>query len=76
MLVGNRIILRPFRRTDLDGLYDLVADVREIGKLWPLGCISKSRWFKRFDETSWWSDDFKILLITDREGRRLGQVNV
>lgn len=76
MLVGNRIILRPFRRTDLDGLYDLVADVREIGELWPLGCISESRWFKRFDETSWWSDDFKVFLISDREGRRLGQVNV
>lgn len=76
MLVGNRVILRPFRRTDLDGLYDLAADVREIGEFWPLGCISEARWFKRFDETSWWSDEFKLFLITDHEGRRLGQINL
>ena len=76
MLVGNRVVLRPFRRTDLDGLYDLVADIREIGDFWPLGCISEPRWFKQFDETSWWSNDFKLFLITDRESRRLGQINV
>ena len=76
MLVGNRIILRPFRRTDLEGLYDLVADVREIGEFWPLGCISEPRWLKRFEETGWWSDEFKLFLITDREGRPLGQVNI
>ena len=31
MLVDRRVILRPFRRTDLESLYDLVADGREIG---------------------------------------------
>lgn len=61
MLVGNRVILRPFRRSDPDGLYDLVPDVREIGEFWPLGFISEARWLKRFDETSWWSDEFKLL---------------
>jgi len=76
MLVGRCVILRPFRRDDLDGLYDLVADVREIGEFWPLGCISEPRWLKQFDETGWWSDEFKILLITDREGRRLGHINI
>ena len=76
MLIGNRVILRPFRRTDLEGLYDLVADVREIGEFWPLGCISEPRWFKQFEETNWWSNDFKILLITDRDDRRLGQINI
>ncbi len=76
MLVGHRVILRPFRRSDLEGLYDLVADVREIGEFWPLGCVSEPRWLKRFEETSWWSDEFKLFLVTDLEGRRLGQVNV
>ena len=76
MLVGHRVILRPFRRSDLDGLYDLSADVRVKGEFWPLGCISEPRWFKQFDETSWWSDDFKLFLITDRDGRRLGQINI
>jgi len=76
MLVGHRVILRPFRRSDLDGLYDLTSDVREIGEFWPLGCISEPRWLKQFDETSWWTDEFKLFLITDLGGRRLGQVNV
>jgi len=76
MLVGHQVILRPFRRSDLDGLYDLSADVRVKGEFWPLGCISEPRWFKQFDETSWWSDDFKLFLVTDRDGRRLGQINI
>ena len=76
MLVGHRVILRPFRRTDLNGLYDLVADVREIGEFWPLGCVSEPRWLKQFEETNWWSAEFKLLLITDRDGRRLGQINI
>jgi len=76
MLVGHRVILRPFRRSDLDGLYDLAADVREIGEFWPLGCISEPQWFKRFDETGWWTDEYKLFLIADRDGRRVGQINV
>ena len=72
MLVGHQVVLRPFRSSDLDGLYDLVADVREKGEFWPLGCISEPRWFKQFEETHWWSDDFKLFLITDRDGRYRG----
>jgi len=76
MLVGKNVILRPFRRADLDGLYDLVSDVREIGEFWPLRCISEPRWLKQFEENHWWCDEFKIFLITDRAGRRLGQINI
>ena len=76
MLVGQQVILRPFRKSDLDGLYDLVADVREKGPFWPLGCISEPRWFKQFEENGWWSNEFKILLITDLDGRRLGHINI
>jgi ribosomal-protein-alanine N-acetyltransferase len=76
MLVGRRVILRPFRESDLDGLYELVADVREAGAFWPLGCISEARWIKRFQEDGWWTNEFKVFLITDRDGRRLGHVNV
>ena len=37
MLVGHKVILRTFRKADLEGLYDLAADTREIGPYWPLG---------------------------------------
>jgi len=76
MLVGRRVILRPFRRSDLDGLYELSADVRKKGEHWPLGCVSEPRWFAQFEESKWWTDEFKLFLVTDRAGRRLGQVNV
>lgn len=75
MLVGKHVVLRPFRRSDLEGLYDLVADVRQTGEFWPLGCVSEPRWFKQFDENGWWTDEFKVFLIADRDGRRLGQIN-
>jgi len=76
MLVGRQVVLRPFRRSDLEGLYDLVADVREVGEFWPLGCVSEARWLEKFDETSWWSEEFKLFLVTDLDDRRLGQVNI
>jgi len=76
MLVGENVILRPFRRPDLDGLYELVSDVRDIGEFWPLGCISEPRWFKQFEENHWWTEEFKILLITTLDGRRLGAINI
>ena len=76
MLIGHRVILRPFRRADLEGLYDLVSDVREIGEFWPLGCISEPRWLAQFDENHWWTDEFRVFLITDCEDRGLGQINI
>jgi hypothetical protein len=31
MLVGTNVVVRTAREADLDGLYDLIADVRTIG---------------------------------------------
>lgn len=75
MLTGQRIILRTVRKDDLDGLYDLIADVRTIGDQWPLRIGSESEWIKQFHDNGWWTDDFGRLLLTDRVGRRLGYVN-
>lgn len=75
MLTGHHVILRTVREADLDGLYDLIADVRTIGDHWPLQIGSESEWIKRFHENGWWTDDFGRLLLTDREGRRLGYLN-
>lgn len=75
MLTGQRVILRTARQSDLEGLYDLIADVRTIGDHWPLRVGSEPQWLKQFDETGWWKDDFGRMLLTDREGRILGYVN-
>ena len=75
MLVGHRVILRTARKPDLEGLYDLIADVRTIGDHWPLRVGSESQWLKQFEETGWWKDDFGRMLLTDRDGRVLGYLN-
>jgi ribosomal-protein-alanine N-acetyltransferase len=76
MLVGRDVILRPFRESDLPGLYELASDIRDAGEFWPLGCISEPRWLKRFQENGWWSDELRVFLITDLAGRRIGQINI
>ncbi|MFC2078950.1 GNAT family N-acetyltransferase [Candidatus Bipolaricaulota bacterium] len=75
MLTGHHVVLRTVREADLDGLYDLIADVRAIGDYWPLRIGSESEWLKRFHENGWWTEDFGRLLLTNREGKRLGYVN-
>jgi ribosomal-protein-alanine N-acetyltransferase len=75
VLTGSSIILRTFRDPDLEGLYDLIADVRTIGDHWPLRIGSESEWLKRFRENGWWTEDFGRLLVTDHAGNRLGYVN-
>lgn len=75
MLTGQHVILRTAREGDLDGLYDLIADVRAIGDHWPIQIGSESEWMKRFRENGWWAEDFGRLLLTDRDGKRLGYLN-
>ncbi len=75
MLVGRRVIVRTARDGDLDGLYDLIADVRTIGDHWPLTIGSESGWIKQFRDNGWWTDDFGRMLVTDLGGRVLGYVN-
>jgi ribosomal-protein-alanine N-acetyltransferase len=74
MLVGKKVRLRTLREADLDRLYDLAADVRNMGEHYPLGMPSELRWKKRLPETGWWEDDHGGLLITDHEDAILGQV--
>jgi ribosomal-protein-alanine N-acetyltransferase len=74
MLVGKRVILRTVRESDLDILFELTADVRDSGDYWPLQLGSQQASKKRFQENGWWSDEFGVLLITDREDRIVGQI--
>lgn len=75
MLVGKNIVLRTVREKDLDRLYDLAADVRDLGDYWPLGIASEHAWTKRFRDTGWCEPDHTLLLITDHTDDILGQVN-
>ena len=75
MIVGKKIILRTVRESDLAELFELRADIRNMGDYWPLHMLSEAKDRKRFSETGWWEDDHGSLLITDRQNVILGQVN-
>lgn len=74
MLVGKRVVLRTVRESDLDHLYELMADVRAMGDYWTPHMESEIKRRKRILETGDWESDRGMLLITDRADRILGQV--
>ena len=77
MLVGRSVVVvRTLRAGDLDRLYDLAADVRDLGDYWPLRLASELRWQKGLPENGWWEDGEGGLVITDHDGRIIGQVSV
>jgi ribosomal-protein-alanine N-acetyltransferase len=74
MLVGKNVVLRTIREADLEELYDLAADVRDVGDYWQPAIISEIRWKKRISEDGWWEADHGGLLIADRHERTVGQI--
>lgn len=75
MLVGRHVTVRTARDSDIDGLYDRLADVRTIGDHWPVTIGSETSLEKQFRENGWWSEDFGRMLVTDHAGAVLGYVN-
>jgi ribosomal-protein-alanine N-acetyltransferase len=75
MLVGKNAAVRTAREAGLDGLCDLIPDVRPIGDHWPLAIGSECGWITPFRDNGWWTDDFGRVLVTDRAGERHGYVN-
>ncbi|MCB8988627.1 MAG: GNAT family N-acetyltransferase [Ardenticatenaceae bacterium] len=74
MLVGKKVILRTLRNADLDVLYDLAADVRDLGDYYPLSLPSEIRWRNQFGESGWWEEERGGLLITNHAGIIVGQI--
>jgi hypothetical protein len=75
MLVGRNVVVRTAREADLDGRYDLIADVRTNGNHWPLTMGSKSEWTRRFRENGWWIDGVDRMLVTcPRQARRVREL--
>lgn len=74
MLVGKNVILRTLRTADLDVLYDLAADARDLGDYYPLSLPSEIRWRNQYSETGWWEGEQGGLLITNHAGTIVGQI--
>lgn len=74
MIQGKRINLRVVKPNDLDEIISLVSDTSERGEFLLPNMINEVMYKKRYQETGFWNDDFGSLLITDKEGRLLGDI--
>ncbi len=74
MIVGKNINLRVIRECDLDELLVLNSDISERGDYDALSMPSEPTFKSRFKENGLWSEDFGAMLITDKEGKLLGDI--
>lgn len=76
MLKGDRISLRPIRELDLEMLWSLHADLSNRGPFYPQGVQSEPAFRRQFAETGFWTREEGTLLITDHDGRVVGNIEV
>jgi hypothetical protein len=53
MLIGKRVILRTVHESDLPKLYELRANIQNLGEYYPLHMASEFLDKKRFGESGW-----------------------
>ncbi|MDP5274201.1 GNAT family N-acetyltransferase [Chengkuizengella axinellae] len=74
MIEGKNIILRTIREDDLDKIIQLTSDFSERGAFWHFRLPSQTAFYKRFNETGLWDDQYGTMLITDRNERLVGEI--
>jgi [ribosomal protein S5]-alanine N-acetyltransferase len=74
MLRGNTIQLRPVRETDLDMLYDRLADISNRGDYFPVRIPAEPALRRQFHDGKLWSDDAGLLLIVDAAAAVIGHI--
>ncbi len=75
MIHGKKIILRTFKESDLDAYSEIINDLSNMTPYWPANLQSESNMRKKFSENGFWKDDYKLLLITDKEGNIIGELD-
>jgi [ribosomal protein S5]-alanine N-acetyltransferase len=74
MLTGKSIHLRPVRQVDLEELFDQHSDITNRGEFFPVGFLSEREFRRRFDEDGFWAENQGVLLMVDRAGCIVGQI--
>lgn len=74
MIIGKRINLRMVKPSDLDEIVVLQSDTLERGEFLTPNMVNEVMYKKRYQETGFWNDDFGSLVITDKNGRLLGDI--
>ncbi len=75
MIQGRKVILRTFKESDLEAYIGIINDLSHMTDYWPAHLHSETKLRKEFSEDGFWKDDYKLLLITDKEGNLIGEVD-
>ncbi|MCP4418879.1 MAG: GNAT family N-acetyltransferase [Chloroflexi bacterium] len=75
MIRGRNVILRMFRESDLDAYFEVINDLSNMTNYWPAQLQSEANMRKEFSENGFWKDDYKLMLITDKEGDLIGELD-
>lgn len=75
MIKGDKIILRTIRKYDLDDYYELINNVSAMDIFWPRELKSESDLIKAWERDGLWSKEKGVMLITNHEGKLLGQIH-
>ena len=76
MLRSKRLNLRLFRETDLDELFSQSTEFKARGEYFPIRTFSEPVYKKMFAENGFWGNKFYGMLITDKNDRTIGRIQV
>ncbi|MDP5274202.1 GNAT family N-acetyltransferase [Chengkuizengella axinellae] len=74
MIEGKNLVLRTIREEDIAELYNLTSNLNERGEFLTLHLISQTDFQKKFKETGFWDEEHGKMLITNKEGKLLGDI--
>lgn len=71
MFVGERIILRTVRSSDMDEYVELASDITAQCEHFPRSISSETRIRDSFHRNGMWTDDYGVLLVIEKETQRI-----
>ena len=74
MLIGEKVILRTVKESDLPLLYDLLSTVYDKGDYWLIDIPDEPGFRRAFDKTGFWQEDFGRMILTDHDDNLLGEI--
>lgn len=75
MIQGKKVNLRTFKEGDLDAYFEVTNDLSNMSNFWPAHLQSEVSLRKEFSENGFWKDDYKLMLITDKAGNLIGELD-
>ena len=75
MIRGKKVILRTFRESDFEDYLEITNDLSNMSNFWPAHLQSEINLRKEFNENGFWKNDYRLMLITDKNGRLIGELD-